>query len=314
MIQDYNLDNCLMKELQPIATTTGKGWGYSSVYNLRELKDTYLVFKYSKTLSIKQLLESCHSMHLKSESGKYWTERNLLELVNAWVNFGYLEKKKNGYGIKREACFDSDINEALSKGDKVIFRNIYFSYFKFYEFHRLFNHPEKNDQLSGFIYTFMHNMRFTNCFLHPSDRTLYYIDDSHQDMMRFWDVYSKWGTELDVIGKLSLQAFNIIPIDERLRNANMIYVVRKMPTDFSVIDYINKYLPYNYIPIMEIEWKLVNDYFFKIDDIKNKIIEECSSTKSKFRIQSTSSNFIKRNNHRYYPMVNSTYVSHLLRV
>ena len=103
-------------------------------------------------------------------------------------------------------------------------------------------------------------------------------------------------------------------IDERLRNSNMIYYVNEMSKDFSIIEYIKNSMSESYLSIISIERQLVWKYHFKIDDIKNRIVKECEHPNSSYRMQSTSSNFIRRNDHRYYPMVNNTYISHLLKV
>lgn len=314
MTIDTNLDNCIKKELVPIQSASKKGWGYSFVYNLRDLRDIYLLLSQNIGRSIQELLDICKKYNLISESGKDWTARNLLEIVNAWINFGYVRSIQHGYIIIRQAEFNSDVNMPLDDNDKKIFLKIYFEYYKFKEFHSLFSTNRTEKRLDGFVYAFSQGIRFVNNFFVPRTDTLWTIDNSHKDMMRFWDVYTSWGIKLNVLDKLNLFAFDIMTIDERLRNSNMIYYVNEMSKDFSIIEYIKNTMSESYLSIISIERQLVWKYHFKIDDIKNRIVKECEHPNSSYRMQSTSSNFIRRNDHRYYPMVNNTYISHLLKV
>ena len=313
MYIDLNLDNYKVVELKSIDPPTDKRWGYSFVYCLRDLKDIYLLFRLSSPRTLNELLEECLSKQLVSESGKPWTRRNLLELVNAWINFGYISSS-SGYRIERKAFFTSKLSEPLTEGDKDILKNIFFNYFKFREFHHLFVEGKDSLPLKGLVWYFNLDSKYVNRFLLPKFNLLYCINDKKKNMMRFWDVYTKWGTELEVMEKISLKAFDASFFDDRLRNANIAYIIKAMPADFSILEYINNYVKNSYISIIKLEWELINKYRFSIKDIQNRIIEDCSQSSSNYRMQSTSSNFIKDNYHRYYPIVNNTYVSHLLKI
>lgn len=314
MTIDINLDNCIKRELAPIQSDSKKGWGYSFVYNLRDLRNIYLLLNQNDETSIQELLSFCKGSNVISESGKEWTSRNLLELVNAWVNFGYVKSASHGYKVIKNADFSTDFHSELNEVDKNIFRYIYKSYYKFREFHKLFSKKGAGIRTDGYVYAFSQGVRFVNCFLIPTTQTVWTISDSHKDMMRFWDVYTSWGTKLSMLDKFSLMAFDIITIDERLRNANLVYLVKEIPKDFSVLEYIKTVMPESYLSVISIELKLIRQFHFKIDDIKEKLIKECEQPTSKYRMQSTSSNFIKQKEHRYYPMINNTYVSHLLKI
>lgn len=314
MTIDINLDNCELKELSPILPISDKRWGYSFVYNFKDLRNIYLLMNVHEVQTTSSLLAKLNQLNIISDSGKKWTSRNILELINAWINYGYVSSVRHGYKIIRNADFDTNYRSNLDEHDKDIFRRIFKEYYKFNEFHYLFRKKSTDLRLDGYVYAFSKGVRFVNYFLAPQKNILWTIGNSHKDMMRFWDVYLNWGTKLDYIDKISLSAFNVNIIDPRLRKANMIYTIKEMPNDFSILEYINNNMPYTYLSIMDIELDLINKYQFKIDSIKKKIIQECSSAESDYRLQSTSSNFIKRNDHRYFPMVNSTYVSHLLKV
>lgn len=314
MTIDINLDNCEVKELPVIQPNSDKGWGYSFVYNLKDLRNIYLLMNGHEIQTTSDLLVKFNQLNITSDSKRKWTTRNILELVNAWINFGYVSSVRHGYKVTKSVNFDTTFNFNLNEHDKDIFKRIFKEYYKFNEFHVLFRNKNTDLSWDGYVYAFSKSVRFVNCFLTPEKKILWTIDNNHKDMMRFWDVYLNWGTKLDYIDKISLSAFNVNIIDSRLRKANMIYTIKEMPNDFSILEYVKNNMPYTYLSILDIEFDLINKYQFKIDSIKEKIIQECSSAESDYRLQSTSSNFIKRNDHRYYPMVSNTFVSHLLKV
>lgn len=314
MFIDIKLEDCKELEFTPIDPPTDKGWGYSFVYSLIDLKNIYIILKEEGEKTLDDILNSCYKLNIKSESGKTWTKRNILEIVNAWVNFGYVEKGKTGYRVIVGINFEDFLNTQLTEKDKGYFQQIFYNYFKFQEFHRLFQIDSEDRSIKGSILAFSQGVRFVNCFLKPEEKILYKISGKHKDMMRFWDVYLKWGNLLNILDKISLPAFGVVISDDRLRNANMVFCVNPIPRSFSVLDFIKVQMPENYLSILDIELELIKVFQFKIDDIKRKIVDECSKPNSLYCLQSTSSNLVKKNNLKYYPMVNNTYVSHLLKV
>ena len=70
------------------------GWSYFNVYSLLDFKNIYNVYYENENVrSIPALLDYCRETNLFSESGKSWTHRNLLEIVNALKKNGSIRYK-----------------------------------------------------------------------------------------------------------------------------------------------------------------------------------------------------------------------------
>ena len=84
MLLDFDIDKMERKLLQSSPEKEGHGWSYLSVYSLRDFKDIYQILLANPDVrSINSLLKFCLINNYVSETGKDWTQRNLLELVNA---------------------------------------------------------------------------------------------------------------------------------------------------------------------------------------------------------------------------------------
>lgn len=109
----------------------GKKWSYSYVYFLEDLKLVYNLLCDDATRTIPHLLNTCNSHNIISKSGKKWTNRNLLEIVNALKNFGLISIDENKpinvnlFGNKEDELTEQDVR---------IFKDIYISYFRFRNF------------------------------------------------------------------------------------------------------------------------------------------------------------------------------------
>ena len=83
------------KFLSQEENSTGKKWSYSYVYFLEDLKLIYNLLCDNTIRTIPQLLNVCNTYNIISKSGKKWTSRNLLEIVNALKNFGLISINDN---------------------------------------------------------------------------------------------------------------------------------------------------------------------------------------------------------------------------
>lgn len=82
------------RELLLSPSDNNNAWSYFNVYSLRDFRDVYnVIYKNEDVRSISSLLVCCKENGIQSESGKTWTERNLLELVNALKKTGLLDFK-----------------------------------------------------------------------------------------------------------------------------------------------------------------------------------------------------------------------------
>ena len=104
----FDIDNMTMVPFVPQTEKEGKGWSYSYVYYLRNLKDIYLLLcKYPDTPNISKLLLLCKSDNVQTENGKEWNLRYLLEFVNALKNFGLIDSSSIPL---KGTLFESEIN------------------------------------------------------------------------------------------------------------------------------------------------------------------------------------------------------------
>lgn len=296
--------------LIPQTEKSKKGWSYSNVYFLRNIKDIYLLLYNNNVRSIPLIVNHCVTCNIVSENGKKWNNRYLLEIINALKNFGLLDANNNPLHGR---LFESEINEPLSQHDKNVLKNIFFSYFRFQEFHKLFG-DIYNPLSSRVVYAYMENSRFFNCFVCADINTVFFIENKHKDMMRFWDVYTKWGTTLSVLNKCSISALDVTPNNEELRNAYLLNFSVPIPSDFSILDFISQELASNYVYIPELERELLYKYKFSITDIKNKILEEISLRSDEYRLQRTSEIFVDSRAKPLLPLAENTYMSHIIKL
>ena len=222
----------------------GKKWSYSYVYFLEDLKLVYNLLCNNTTRTITHLFNVCNSHNIISKSGKKWTNRNMLEIVNALKNFGLISIDENK--PINVNLFDNK-EDKLTEQDVRIFKDIYINYFRFREFHQLFITSEQQPSLdilyneSNPIYSFSSYGRFVNSFMIDCDNYehIIEIDKKDSEIMRFWDVYIKWGETLGLIEKFPLKAWGIHFIPS-VKSLNIVYYKKSMPRNYSIFDFIDK--------------------------------------------------------------------------
>ncbi len=307
----FDIDEMEKIPIVPNAEREGKGWSYSYVYFLRNLKDVYsLLYKYDGISSIPQLLTICKTENVQTENGKEWNGRYLLEFVNALKNFDLIDVNNNP---TKGVLFESGINEPLTLYDKSVFVDIYSNYFRFQEFHNLFG-GFSNKENSMIVYAYMDGCRFYNRFVCAEKNSVYYIENKHQDMMRFWDVYTKWGTTLQVLNTCSLSSLEISSQNEELKNAYLLNLSTPVPKSFSILDYVSNVLGSNNIYIPELERDLVVKYKYSIDSIKEKLVLETNQRSNEFRLQRTSEMLVDGNTKVLLPYMENVYMSHIIKL
>lgn len=90
MILDIDLKFYDKIDLYLSPSNKNNAWSYFNVYSLRDFKDIYNVYYHNESVrSITKLFDYCKNVGIESETGKVWTERNLLEIVNALKKQGY---------------------------------------------------------------------------------------------------------------------------------------------------------------------------------------------------------------------------------
>ena len=321
MKEEINLKSVVVAPLTPQEESEeGKRWSYSFVYFLEDLRNVYRLYDNYNINSIPALYAKCMELGLKSWSGKSWSQRNLLEQANALKNFGLLSVEDNK--VKTKGLFDATRPEApLSLEEHSVFKDIYLNYFRFKEFHKLFvldKETIKEDELfnnSTPVYYYMEESRFTNRFLlkREPEPLVVGIEPSHADMMRFWDVFLKWGSTLKMLQKYPLKPFGITtrPVVEGLSIA---FFRRRMPDDFSVFDYIIQEMQGSYFYIPDVVCSIMKNLRYSVEEILQRIAEESASRPDLFRAQSTSAIFINERERFLFPKIGVTYITHLLKL
>ena len=296
----------------------GKKWSYSYVYFLEDLKVVYNLLCNDTTRTIPHLLNTCNSYNIISKSGKKWTNRNLLEIVNALKNFGLISIDENR---PINVNLFSNKEDRLTEQDVKIFKDIYISYFRFREFHQLFINSEQHPSLeilyneSNPILSFSSFGRFVNSFMIDciNYEHIIEIDNKDSEIMRFWDVYIKWGETLGLIEKFPLKAWGIHFIPS-VKSLNIVYYKKTMPRNYSIFDFIDNEFQAEYIYIPEIIKLLIINERFALEDIKSKLIDECIKMPHRYRAQSTSAIFVQKKEEFLFPLMGNTYITHLLKL
>ncbi|MCI2229911.1 hypothetical protein MC378_12105 [Polaribacter sp. MSW13] len=305
-----------------------KGWTYSNIYSLRALRDVYLVLKYPFKKDLKTISIEVEKKVIPES--KDWNERKVLEYLNALVNFQLVYQD---YSIKSEVFINSVINSDISTSDTFVFKEIFFSYFRFKEISSWFINPsiefhENYEVLneidfitqSKHLYFYKIENRFYNRLINniESIKYIYKINDELSHLMRFCEVYIKWGTYLKIIDKFNLSLIDFkTDID---KNLTLVYFIKPFKK-FDLVNYIaNKPFKNRQISIPELIFKIVNDFSFSVESVKKFIINEIHSN-DKLTFERTSEIFIIKGKNSIgnikdatylYPIINNNYISHLI--
>ena len=283
-----------------------KGWSYSSVYYFRDIKDIYLIIYENPVISsVPAIYDYCVRRGVLSENNRGWSLRRILEIINALRNFGFL--CENSLAPKCGRVFGSGVNESLNTCDYAVFREVFFNYFRFKEFLDLYGQPDSHYNNTVFYY--MENSRFVNRFILGDTSMAFYIDESHSDIMRFWDVFLKWGLTLEVLDKIS----GIEVQGDFFRSVSASFCIRPISSSFSVLDTIESLQLGNYIYIPDALRSIALFTHFSIQSLVHRIVQECENS-TKYRMQSTSAIFIPPKEQSLFPVVDNTYMSHLLKL
>lgn len=300
-----------------------KGWSFSYVYYLRELRDIFLLIEKHGYGSQSSLLSKCKE-EISPEGDSGWTERGILERLNALKNFGLISA--NGELIKPN-IFQSQFNEDLSNEDKRVFKNIFFSYFRFREIISWMIDPYQENRIalmsqideknttenSKVMFSFISEGRFTDSFFFElkDNADIFCIDRTNSDLMRFWDVFVKWGVTLDLIDRFQLKwaDINVLP---KVKSLSCVYFRQEIPPNFSVIEYIRKNYKSDYIYIPQLILQIIMSYRFSLQSIKDLIVSESTKNRELISMQRTSEIFIEDKEKILLPMYKNTYISHLL--
>ncbi|MDR2947931.1 MAG: hypothetical protein LBV71_01855 [Prevotella sp.] len=302
-----------------------KGWSLSYVYFLKELRDIFLIIVKYKSVNKSFIWQKCKEENVLPEGiNNEWTERNVLERINALKNFGLISKEGE---VVNSNIFISSLGSELTVEDKNIFKSIFFQYFRFREIISWMINPYVENRLEimssidesnikekvQVTFPFINEGRFTNSFFFElkDNADIFYINDKNSDLMRFWDVFVKWGTTLDLLDRFQLKwaDINVVP---KVKSLSCVYFKKEIQNDFSLIEFIRQNYRSDYIYIPQLVLDIVMLYRFPIDGIKELIVNQCIENRDKMSMQRTSEIFIEEKEKVLLPMHRNTYVSHLL--
>lgn len=284
------------------------GWSFFNVYSLLDFKNIYNVYYENENVrSIPALLDYCRETNLFSESGKSWTHRNLLEIVNALKKTGLLDIKTSA--PLAGMAFDCKSSQMLTKNDIISLRKVFYSYFRFKDFLQMFRKaPNK------YILAYMYESRFFNRFISIAEKKEYYLEDSKQVTMRFWDVFTKWGMTLKILNKCSLTALNIETNCCELQNGYLVKESTGIPQEFRVLKFMQDNFTSECVYIPDLEREIIFHLGYHLEDIKDAIISECTEYSNTFRLQRITEIFIEQGERILFPFVDGSYMSHILKI
>ncbi len=305
-----------------------KGWSFSSVYNFSEIKDVYLALSQHDYTGINEFTTYCIEINLPTAKTK-WNKRRLLEHLNALKNFDLID---NNYKVTKKFFGDSKIGDKIVTEDLIIFKKIYFTYFRFKEIFSWFIDPlvesrenyitnlqEQNIiEHSKPLFCFSDKSRFTDTFFLElkEDTVLFFIDlKTGEDLMRFWDVFIKWGLTLGVLEKFNLRNLGVKTSDGK--GIACTYIVAEMEPSFNLISYIESKYAGSYIYLPTLVLDIATTYRQKIEDVHKIIIQQYKLYKERLSFERTSEIFVKKSDIKpgdriFFPKHNDSYVSHLI--
>jgi|GEM_PF-2889114 len=317
MVIRINLKSEEIKFFRPSSSVEeGLRWSYFNVYYLLDIRSIYQLFwKHGNIDSIKSLSDYCREEKITAENREPWSNRKLLEINNCLRKIGFTDGNKALKG----PLFNDSPEDELSDHDKKIFENVFFNYFRFRDFHKLFtsnvDHQQRytKSNLSNVIYVFKTRNRFFDSFFIPISNQEIAIEDKDSDIMRFWDVYIKWAEELGLIQRFSLKTLGI-EYSLKCRDVNVVFYPQPMPNNFSIVDYCENIYGLNYVYIPQLYWMIIRDFGYSLYEIRDRLIEECLIKRPMYRLQSTSKIFVNDKEDKILPIVDNRYMSHLLKI
>lgn len=312
-----------------------KGWSLSFVYSFREMRDVFLAFyKYGqKDMSVAEF----SNIHVKDKipfEKKPWDEkgRRVLEIKNALINFGLMEK--NTMLCKPDVFEYVEPGDPVSEADLLVFRDIFFNYFRFKEFSSLLLSPvmDKQEKLNlteqriiegsstlfyygtegGRVDTFFYTLNYPE--------VVYQIPKSEENgnvkggFVRFWDVFLSWANQLGLIERLNMKTQDyVLSNGSSFRACYFVNPLCKI--DIHGLLCI-KYKRQPLIDVSQLVMELCLVNRCSISTAQQAVIDYYQSNTEKVSLIRTSEIFIKetelnKNDRILYPNYKGSFISHI---
>ena len=306
-----------------------KGWSFSNIYYLKPIRDIYLIIKKNKTEDLNNKFIRYEYLKITEDLSKEWSERKILEYVNAIKNFGLIN---GNYKVQKNIFINSALGNKLSDEDLQDFKDIFFEFFRFKEIATWYLISDSKKQLdinevtipdliekSRLMYAIKEDKFFNKFLFSLEDVSKVYVippKDSH--LMRFIEVFYKWGTTLNFIEKFNLNSVNIKTFENR--EITCTYFIRPFK-NFDLMKFTQKHFQYQrQISLPELIFSICQNFHYAVDEIKSFLINEIQFN-DKFTYERTSAVFIVKGKNKseqiksatyLYPLIDNSYVSHII--
>lgn len=304
-----------------------KGWTYSYVYHFSELKNIFIALKKIPYNGLNDFTKRVVASKLPFVKTP-WDSRRILEHLNGLINFELITKN---YKIEDDYFKEENYINEITEGDILIFKNIYHKYFRFKEIHSWLLNPIQQNHISFLnevtqetlskrsrpLFSFYKDNRFNDAFIYSlEDNTNVFrlnSDNKKSDggIMRFWDVYLKWGQELNLIEKFNMKNFDY-ELSNSFKSLSCVYYINDVKPNINLREFIIKEFKSKHIHIPNLILKIALQYRYKINDIKNLIVKQALVEENKISFQRTSEIFIRNSELEFIPKFKGSYISHLL--
>lgn len=304
-------------------SNTQKGWSFSYVFHFSELRDIYLILRDTEFSRPKDIYNNITRLGL-SYVRTPWEERRILEQINALKNFNLIGEEGT---ILKNVFTESELGTDITNEELSVFSEIFFSYFRFREMHSWFigidslNRSEMMKEVtreilkeeSQVLFPFIKESRFTDSFLTEirDGATIFNINKKNEDLMRFWDVFVKWGQTLGLLEKISLKELDI-QFSTGSKSLSCVYFRKQGKNTFDLCSFLKEEYNSKYIQIPKLVFRIACKYRFSIDDIKDIIISQSLNNSDFISLQRTSEVFIRGKGKVLFPKFRGSYVSHLM--
>jgi hypothetical protein len=316
-----------------------KGWTLSSTYYFSELRDVYLALTMRDFQNITAFTNFCNAIGLPFVRSP-WQQRRILEHLNALINFSLVTPD---YRLAKRVFERSRIGDPVTEDEKAVFREIYFDYFRFKEIFSWFVDLNPKSRLalveqlqkadivhrSKPLFAVSQGGRFYDTFFYDlkDNAETYYLADKTEendigeaggnaDLMRFWDLFLKWGTELGVLERFSLRDLGIqTSLHKKILCS---FVLQDYPREFNLLEFLSKRwgnARYLYLP--EVVFEIARTYRVSVEKSQDMIVSEYRVHKNYLSFERTSEIFIREGeitdrDKILFPKYNGSYISHLV--
>lgn len=311
-----------------------KGWSYSCVFSLEEVRDMYMLLSSVVFKDLKDFT-AIHVIPNVKSRGKEWTERRVLEVLNALVNFKLAERNKEtaSYEVVPNApLFEKDsFGKPLSSKDIQLLRKVFFEYPRFQEFINLYldskgaRTKQSTEVCSNPVYSIRNNKRYTDTFFSTTEsveelKVINPIDSKgkkNTSCMMFWDVFISWAKELRLIESFNSKLFDYSLSDGRGFSCSY-FLSNEALTLPSLPRFMEMYFPHEkMVDTNRIIWKICTIYRKSLAEAKDYIVEQYKLNKSLLAPVRTSEIFVNKSENRNedkvaYPRYKDSYISHLM--